>query len=232
MDFFFSFSLEPAVLKRLPELESTLSDMRPVTTSEAQRLSGPQEGVPNLTISPFMGSGKYLRTHKPNRVSYQKPFLFQGQGPRLLFSGGYPILGPCAPGAVTTDRGAGLPLAILHRSRYRPFPRGLSRAADRLHPRAPTNKQRGTELRPGPDTRRRVCRSPPRHLPPAAPAARGAAQARGCAPPASGSRRGSLGIAAAAPGSAGSGLGRAPPARRGVLTPRSPWSRAGAGCPC
>lgn len=193
--------------------------MWPVTTSEhKERSSKP------LTL-PIPGQREVF-THAQNKLGcLPKAVLFQGQGPRLLLTSGYPILGPCAPGAVPMGRGA--------RSEYRPLPRGLSRAADRLHPRAPRKEPpscRATAS--GRHTARGMPSRPPASLPRRSrcPRRRAGPGLRSPAPAAPAPAGGSLGIAAAR--ECGQRARPRSTCSPRVLTPRSPWSRAGAGCPC
>lgn len=136
----------------------------------------------NPTHCTLHGQRELFTTHKPNRVSYQKPFLFQGEGPRLLFPGGAPssALRPRSRHYGQGSPGCPGPPSPIQVSATPP---GTFKGRDRLHPGAPRNEAprcRGTAraghgagyAAPSPGI------SPPPLPLPAGPAG------RGCAPPA------------------------------------------------
>lgn len=84
--FFFFFQFGACDPQASPQTEKRFRDMWPVPTSEHNGCQVHRKVLQTPRISPFLGSWKYLHTQKPTPVSYQKHFLFQGQGPRRLFS--------------------------------------------------------------------------------------------------------------------------------------------------
>lgn len=234
----FSFSLELMFLKHLPKLDSTwgISDQPPLVSMRAARSTG-RCPRPHTFHHFWAVGGSYIHANETGFL-INSPFHSRVKNRDSCSLVRTPTSAPAPPeSSLRVEKPRCFDMPSLARPSTGCFRGDLQGHLAFCILGLPETSYPGAELRPGPGTRRRGCRPPPASLPlPAAPR-----RPRTAPPPPLAAAAGvSPGIAASRRrcaqerGQPGGARPRftCPPQPRSVLTPRSPWSRAGAGSPC